>query len=190
MSMLVQRLDADRAWKDAREVGSMTREQVLLGGIAVLAAGMAVAAYPTLEQRMVNPGDRAPAFSVKTERGQIITPSDLGGKVLVLNFWASWCQPCVQEFGDLNKFAQEMAGQGVIVLGVSADLSEKAYKRFIESYQPAFETSRDPGGNIAANYGTFAYPETYVIDKDGKVVKKIIGVIDDWNGLRTLVKSL
>ncbi|HEY3742231.1 MAG TPA: TlpA disulfide reductase family protein [Bryobacteraceae bacterium] len=168
----------------------MTRERVLLGGIVALAAGMAVAVYPTLETRLVNPGDSAPAFSVTTERGMTITPTSFGGRVLVLNFWASWCQPCVQEFGDLNKFAQEMSGQGVVVLGISADLSEKAYRRFLQSYQPAFETSRDPGGSIAASYGTFAYPETYVIDKDGKVVKKIIGVIDDWNELRTVVKSL
>ena len=168
----------------------MTREGVLLGGIAVLAVGMAAAVYPTLETRMVNPGDSAPSFSVKTERGDVITPTSFRGRVLVLNFWASWCQPCVQEFGDLNRFAQETAGDGVVVLGVSADLSEKAYRRFLQSYQPAFETTRDPGGGIAASYGTFAYPETYVIDKDGKVVKKIIGVIDDWNELRTVVKSL
>jgi len=168
----------------------MTRERILIGGIVALAAGMAAAVYPTLETRMVNPGDTAPVFSVKTERGQTMTPASFGGRVLVLNFWASWCQPCVQEFGDLNKFAQETASQGVVVLGVSADLSDKAYRRFLDSYQPAFQTSRDPGGDIAASYGTFAYPETYVIDKDGKVVKKIIGVIDDWNELRNVVKSL
>jgi cytochrome c biogenesis protein CcmG/thiol:disulfide interchange protein DsbE len=168
----------------------MTQERLLLGGIAVLAVGMAAAVYPTLEQRMVNPGDPAPTFSVRTERGQTMTPKDFGARVLVLNFWASWCQPCIQEFGDLNKFAQDTAGQGVVVLGVSADRSEKAYKRFLESYQPSFQTSRDPDADIAASFGTFAFPETYVIDKDGKVVKKIVGVIDDWNELRNLVKSL
>jgi cytochrome c biogenesis protein CcmG/thiol:disulfide interchange protein DsbE len=168
----------------------MTRERMLLGAIAVLAAGLAVAVYPTLDQAMVNPGDSAPVFSVKTEKGRTISPSDFGGRVLVLNFWASWCQPCIQEFGDLNRFAQDTSGQGVVVLGVSADRSEKAYKRFLESYQPSFQTSRDPDADIAASYGTFAFPETYVIDKNGKVVKKIIGIIDDWKGLRELVKSL
>jgi len=163
---------------------------MLLGGVALLAAGMAVAVYPTLESPLINPGDAAPVFSVKTENGRSMSPTDFGGRVLVLNFWASWCEPCIQEFGDLNRFAQETSGQGVVVLGVSGDRSEKAYKRFLASYQPSFPTSRDPDAEIAASYGTFAFPETYVIDKNGKVVKKIIGVIDDWSGLLTLVKSL
>ena len=168
----------------------MTRERMLLGGIAVLAAGLAVAVYPTLDQRVINPGDAAPAFSVKTESGATITPASFGGKVLVLNFWASWCRPCIEEFGGLNQFAQEAAGQGVVVLGVSVDRNEKGYRRFLESYRPSFLTSRDPEAEIAANYGTFLFPETYIIDKDGKVVKKIIGPIQDWNDLRASVKSL
>ena len=168
----------------------MTKERMLLGGIAVLAAGMAVAVYPTLDQRIINPGDSAPAFSVKTEKGTIITEKSFGGKVLVLNFWASWCRPCIEEFGGLNQFAQEAAGQGVVVLGVSVDRNEKGYKRFLESYRPAFQTSRDPEADIAASYGTFLFPETYIIDREGKVVKKIIGPIQDWNDLRNSVKSL
>ena len=168
----------------------MTRERMLLGGIAVLAAGMAVAVYPTLDQHVVNPGDTAPAFSVKTESGSVITPTSFGGKVLVLNFWASWCRPCIEEFGGLNQFAQEAAGQGVVVLGISVDRNEKGYRRFLESYRPSFQTSRDPEAEIAASYGTFLFPETYIIDKEGKVVRKIIGPIQDWNDLRTSVKSL
>ena len=168
----------------------MTREQMLLGGIAALAVGLAVAVYPTLDQRIVNPGDAAPAFSVKTETGAVITPASFGGKVLVLNFWASWCQPCIEEFGGLNQFAQEVAGQGVVVLGVSVDRNEKGYQRFLSSYRPSFQTSRDPEAEIAASYGTFLFPETYIIDKDGKVVKKIIGPIQDWADLRNAVKSL
>ncbi len=168
----------------------MTKEQMLLGGIAVLAVGMAVVVYPTLDQRVVNPGDAAPAFSVKTEKGTVITEKSFGGKVLVLNFWASWCRPCVEEFGGLNQFAQEAAGQGVVVLGVSVDRNEKGYRRFLESYRPAFQTSRDPEADIAASYGTFLFPETYIIDREGKVVKKIIGPIQDWTDLRNSVKSL
>lgn len=166
----------------------MTREQMLIGGIAVLAVGMAVAVYPTLEQRVVGPGDAAPAFSVKTDSGRTITAADFGGRVLVLNFWASWCQPCIEEFGGLSKFAQETSGQGVVVLAVSIDRSDKAYKRFIESTRPNFQTSRDPEADISSSYGTFLVPETYVIGKDGKVVKKIIGAIENWDDLRAAVR--
>jgi cytochrome c biogenesis protein CcmG, thiol:disulfide interchange protein DsbE len=168
----------------------MTRERMLLGGIAVLATGMAVAVYPTLDQRVVNPGDAAPSFSVKTESGNTITPTSFGGKVLVLNFWATWCRGCLEEFAGLNRFAQEASGQGVVVLAVSVDRNEKIYKRFLENTRPSFQTSRDPDSDIAASYGTFLFPETYVIDRDGKVVKKIIGAIENWDDLRTAVKSL
>src|SRR5580698_3371667 len=120
----------------------MTRERMLLGGIVVLAAGMAVAVYPTLNQRVIGPGDEAPAFSVRTESGNKITPSDFGGRVLVLNFWATWCRGCLEEFAGLNQFAQETAGQGVVVLAVSIDHNEKVYKRFLESTRPSFQTSR------------------------------------------------
>ena len=166
----------------------MTREQMLIGGIAVLAIGMAVAVYPTLEQRVVGPGDAAPAFSVKTDGGRTITAADFGGRVLVLNFWASWCQPCIEEFGGLSRFAQETSGQGVVVLAVSIDRSDKAYKRFLESTRPNFQTSRDPEADISSSYGTFLVPETYVISKDGKVVKKIIGAIENWDDLRAAVR--
>ena len=168
----------------------MTRERMLLGGIAVLAVGMAVAVYPTLDQRVINAGDTAPPFSVKTDSGRTITAADFGGKVLVLNFWASWCQPCLEEFGGLSKFAQDTSGQGVVVLAVSIDRSEKAYKRFIESTRPNFQTTRDPEADISSSYGTFLVPETYVIDKAGKVQRKIIGAISDWNELRAAVRSL
>ena len=167
----------------------MTKERMLLGGIAVMAAGLAVAVYPTLDQRIVNPGDPAPAFSIKTDSGRTITASDFGGRVLVLNFWASWCEPCIEEFGGLSKFAADTQGEGVVVLAVSIDRSDKAYKRFIQNTQPAFLTARDPEGDIPASYGTFKVPETYVIDKDGKVQRKIISNIQDWAGLRGRCES-
>ena len=168
----------------------MIRERMLLGGIAILATGLAVAVYPTLEQRIVNPGDVAPAFSVKTDDGRTITATDFGGRVLVLNFWASWCEPCIEEFGGLSKFAAETKDQGVVVLAVSIDRSGKAYKRFLESTRPAFQTARDPEADIPASYGTFQVPETYVIDTHGKVQSKIINSIRDWASLRETVKSL
>jgi len=168
----------------------MTKDKLLWIAIGVLSAGLAVAAYPTLDQRVINPGDAAPSFSVVTENGKTITPANFGGRVLVLNFWATWCRPCLEEFGGLNKFAAETQSQGVVVLGVSVDRNEKAYKRFLESTRPSFLTSRDSEADIAASYGTFLFPETYIIGKDGKVLKKIIGPIEDWNDLRAAVNSL
>ena len=93
----------------------------------------------------------------------------------MLNFWATWCPPCVEETPSLSEFARQFAPKGVVVLGVSVDKDEKAYRAFLEQHRPAFLTSRDAEAKINADYGTFKYPETYIIDSRGKVVQKIIG---------------
>lgn len=158
--------------------------------IAALGLGLVAAVYPTLEQKIVQPGDSAPSFQVTTDQGKTVTQSDFGGKVLVLNFWATWCQPCLEEFPALNRFSARVKEQGVVVLGVSVDKSEPQYKRFLQSTRPAFQTMRDPSADIAASYGTFQFPETYIIGRDGKVLKKYIGIIDNFPELEEFVKKL
>jgi cytochrome c biogenesis protein CcmG, thiol:disulfide interchange protein DsbE len=168
----------------------MSKQRMFLIAIGLLSVGLVAAVYPTLDQRIVNPGDSAPSFSVKTESGKTISPADFGGRVLVLNFWATWCRGCLEEFAGLNKFAADTARDGVVVLAISIDKNEQLYKRFLASTRPSFETSRDAEADIAASYGTFLFPETYVIDRNGKVVKKVIGAIEDWNELRESVKKI
>jgi peroxiredoxin len=128
----------------------------------------------TMQQRVIEAGDTAPDFSVVTEDGKTVTREDFGGKLLVLNFWASWCPPCISELPSLNEFAKEYKNQGVVVLGVSIDKNPNLYKRFLQQRQVAFETARDPEANISASYGTFQIPETYIIDRSGKVLEKVI----------------
>lgn len=150
-------------------------DRVLLAALAVLFVSFLYTIRYSFEQRVINKGDTAPSFSVTTDSGKKISRSDFGGKVLVLNFWATWCPPCIQEMPSLNRFAQEMAPSGVVVLGVSVDKNEQTYKRFLQQAGLAFETSRDPEADISADYGTFMWPETYIIDAKGKVVEKYIG---------------
>jgi len=77
----------------------------------------------------------------------------------------------VEETPSLSKFAQDYAGKGVVVLGVSVDKDEQAYRAFLQKFKPQFLTARDQ--KVHADYGTFMYPETYVIDSTGKVLLKI-----------------
>jgi peroxiredoxin len=146
----------------------------------------------SFEERIVSVGDKAPNFSITTEKGRTVSVSDFGGKVLVLNFWATWCPPCIQEIPSLHQFASTMKDSGVVVLAVSVDKNEKAYKTFLQRARPAFETARDPEANISSEYGTYKWPETYVIDKNGKVVQKLIAN-QDWmdpqivNGIKALL---
>jgi cytochrome c biogenesis protein CcmG/thiol:disulfide interchange protein DsbE len=149
-------------------------DKILLGLVAVLAVILILVVYPTLEQRVVNAGDSAPEFKVVTDHGKTITRSSFGGKLLVLNFWATWCAPCIAEIPSLDAFQKQFRSQGVVVLGVSIDKNEQLYHRFLERFRVGFETSRDPEANLAADYGTFQFPESYIIDSNGKVVEKII----------------
>ena len=149
-------------------------DRVLVGAIVVLVGVLAWVISGTLEQRVISVGDTAPEFKVTTDHGRTITPADFGGKLLVLNFWASWCVPCVEETPSLEAFHQLLARDGVVVLGVSIDRNETLYHRFIDRWHLSYETSRDPESEISASYGTFLIPETYIIDKNGKVVEKVI----------------
>jgi peroxiredoxin len=147
----------------------------LKAALGLLVVVLVAVVAGTLREKVIETGDTAPAFSIKTDQGREISPTSFGGKLLVLNFWASWCQPCVEEVPSLNDFATKYAGQGVVVVGVSIDRNEKLYRDFIRRYKVPFQTARDPDTNISGSYGTFKVPETYIIDRAGKVVQKVVG---------------
>lgn len=105
--------------------------------------------------------------------------SDLRGKVVVLNFWATWCPPCVEEAPSLNRLQQQIASRGGVVLGVSVDDDGTAYEQFLKKYGIDYLSCRDASKKIAQSYGTAMYPETYIIDREGKIDRKVIGG-QDW----------
>jgi cytochrome c biogenesis protein CcmG, thiol:disulfide interchange protein DsbE len=101
--------------------------------------------------------------------------SDLKGKVVVLNFWATWCPPCVEETPTLNRLEKYIDSRGGMVLGVSVDEDGAAYEKFLKDQSVVFPTYRDATKKSAADYGTSIYPETYIIDRHGKIARKFIG---------------
>jgi peroxiredoxin len=159
----------------AKPAAQATSNRVFLIGIALSLVAMFYVIADTLTERIVNQGDQAVAFSVTTDRGKDIALNNFPGKVLVLNFWASWCKPCVDEMPSLNEFSRRMQKEGVTVLGISVDHDGERYKKFLREANISFETYRDEKASISSAYGTYKYPETYIIDKSGKVVEKIIG---------------
>jgi peroxiredoxin len=167
----------------------MTLNRILLGLMVVLFGAFLYVVIPTLDQVVIQAGDAAPSFKVKTADGRTFTEREFGGKTLVLNFWATWCAPCLEELPGLTRFAAAQREAGVVVLGISVDKNENLYQRFLASTRPNFPTYRDGEQEIPTKYGTFIFPETYVI-RDGKVVQKIIGAIRDWDELEKTVKSL
>jgi len=168
---------------------SAKTDRVLRVSLGVLVVALVYVIYAAIHERIVVAGDSAPEFTIQTDNGRTVSLPNFGGKLLVLNFWASWCPPCVEETPSMSRFAQEYANKGVVVLGVSVDKDDKAYRAFLQRFRPAFLTAREL--KTHEDYGTFMYPETYFIDAHGKVVKKIPEGVD-WNdpGLRQYVDSL
>jgi peroxiredoxin len=166
-------------------------DRYIQGAIGVLLAVMVFFIYDGVHETLVQVGDTAPDFRITADSGRTISNADFGGKLLVLNFWATWCPPCVQEMPSLNEFQKTLAPNGVVVLGISVDKNEQVYRDFLSKSGVAFQTARDPQARINADYGTFKYPETYIIDTRGKVVRKYIGP-ENWTDERMLsdVRSL
>src|SRR5437764_2674957 len=150
---------------------SAKTDRLLRAGMALLMVALVYVIYAAIHERVVVAGDDAPSFSVRTDSGRTVSVPNFGGKVLVLNFWASWCPPCVQETPSLSQFAAAYANKGVVVLGVSVDRDEKAYRAFLQKFSPAFLTARE--NKLHEDYGTFMYHETYIIDSKGKVLEKL-----------------
>jgi cytochrome c biogenesis protein CcmG/thiol:disulfide interchange protein DsbE len=122
-------------------------------------------------------GDAARAFSVQ-DSDRRVSLDQFRGQVVVLNFWATWCPPCVEELPSLMNMQERTRGKGVIVLGISIDVDGDAYHRFLKLRNVNFLTVRDPDQKIATMYGTAGWPETYVIDRQGVLRRKFVGPVD------------
>ncbi len=107
-----------------------------------------------------------------------VTLSQYRGQVVVLNFWATWCPPCVEEIPSLVEMQKRMKSKGVTVIAVSVDVDENAYKQFVKDHNVNLLTVRDPNQKSNQLYGTFKFPETYVIDRTGIMRRKFIGGVD------------
>src|SRR5229473_3300530 len=166
-------------------------DRILQVSIGVLLAAFVYVIFVSLYEHIVVVGDTAPDFSITADNGQTVTRTNFGGKLLVLNFWATWCPPCIEELPSLNQFQRRFANSGVVVLGISIDKDEKAYRDFLTRARVSFLTARDPDNKINTEYGTLKVPETYIIDSSGKVLRKIISNTD-WMSERMIrdVESL
>jgi cytochrome c biogenesis protein CcmG/thiol:disulfide interchange protein DsbE len=122
-------------------------------------------------------GSAAPDFTVHDSE-RTVGLSQFKGQVLVLNFWATWCPPCIEEMPSLVRMQQRMQSKAVTVLAVSVDVDESNYRRFLQDHNVNLLTVRDPDQKTNSLYGTFKFPETYIIDRNGVVRRKFIGAVD------------
>jgi peroxiredoxin len=121
-------------------------------------------------------GQKAPDFTLKDINGKSMSLSSFKGKVVLLNFWATWCPPCRAEIPAMNKLNQLLKNKGLVILAVSTDRSVDDVKDFLSSVPVNFTVVTDEKLAVTRNlYKVFMVPTTFLIDKRGIIVKKYFG---------------
>lgn len=161
---------------------------VLIPGRPVLAEDP-VAALSLIRPK---PAKDAPAFEIGTPDDGVVRLADFKGKVVFLNFWATWCDPCREEMPSMERLYRAYKDRGLVVLAISLDLQGAGVvKPFVKKFGLTFPIGLDPKMAVREKYGIWAVPSTFLIDRNGKRVLFANGA-RDWNGkaAHAVVESL
>lgn len=120
-------------------------------------------------------GSIAPDFRLTTLQGQTLNLDQLAGKVIVLDFWATWCTPCVESVGDLREVTKKFSPEQLILISVNEDSPENVWRAFVAKKRMDWPQYRDADGGIGESFGVHAFPTYIVIDGDGVILRRIVG---------------
>ena len=135
--------------------------------------------YKSVKQVPIEVGLPAPDFTFPAINGTMVSLSDFRGKIVLVNIWATWCPPCVDEMPSMEKLYQKLKGENFEILAVSIDsLGLKAVVPFMKKHKLTFPALIDSTETIRIAYRTTGIPESFIIDEDGILVQKIIGPLD------------
>lgn len=125
-------------------------------------------------------GKPAAAFRLKTFDGPEISLEGLRGRVVVVNFWASWCYPaCYEEAPVLERGWRAYKDRGVMLVGINIQDKEEPARRFLAQFNHTFPNAPDPAGRVSVDYGVYGVPETFFIDRAGRIRAKHVGAVTD-----------
>lgn len=120
-------------------------------------------------------GSKAPEFTLKDQNGRRVNLSDYQGKAVFLNFWATWCPPCIDEMPAMETLNEKFRDRKFQMLAVSVDVNWNAIQDFYKQYGLNIPTLLDPGRQVSSRYKVFKFPETYIIDRNGIIIHKKVG---------------
>jgi len=123
-------------------------------------------------------GEPAPPFELNALDGTRTSLASLRGRVVLVNLWASWCPPCLQEMPSLERLHQRLKGEGLVVVGVSVDDKPKAVRDVLAKTPLTFTILQDPESTTATAYRTTGYPETFLVDKKGVLRRSFVGPME------------
>ena len=173
--------------------GKNARTSIILIALIVLGAAILFllqakddAAVNLAGQPQLGKGVLAPDFSLTALDGQRVRLSDYRGKVVLLNIWATWCLPCVEEMPSMERLHQTMSDEDFKILAVSIDTSgAEVVRAFMKQHSLNFTALSDPQNTIRSLYQTTGIPESFIIDRNGTIVGKVIGP-RDWAAADTV----
>lgn len=121
----------------------------------------------------------APDFSLTDLSGKSVTLSDYHGKVVIVNFWATWCPPCRAEMPSMEKLYQSLKDDGLVMLAVNIEPNgRQAVEDFLAGNPHSFPVLLDGQGKVQTLYGVYKFPESFIVRKDGTIDDHVIGAID------------
>ncbi len=139
-------------------------------------------------------GEKAPSFSLKNTAGNVKRLNDYKGNLILVHFWASWCHVCRHEAPFLEAMYKKLKKDGLVVVSISIDRSRGPVEAFIKKYAVTFPVLLDPNQDAASVYGITGVPETYILDRNYRLIRHVIGPLD-WTSnkvikyLSTLIKK-
>jgi DsbE subfamily thiol:disulfide oxidoreductase len=140
----------------------------------LIVAGLAIGALWTALHAPAR-SHEAPKFVLPDLSGKVVRMDDLRGKVVLLNLWATWCPPCVEEMPTLEALSKKMTGRDFVLLAISEDEHSEKVGPWIEKRGLTFPVLLDAQGQIGADLGITGYPETFIVDRTGRIVHHHIG---------------
>lgn len=151
--------------------------------VGLLGPASVLASEPLKELELARPGraQTAQPFEVATPEGGKLSLADYRGRVVLLNFWATWCKPCEEEMPAMERLHAKLGGPDFELVAVSVDEGDDEVRAFRDRLGLGFPILRDPDKQAADAYQTFRFPESWLIGRDGNVVARYIGP-RDWDG--------
>ncbi len=156
-----------------RRLADLFRTITIVGSLLLAVGGC---------ESKLGPGSIAPDFVVQTLDGKVTKLSNFRGRPVLLNLWATWCPPCIEELPSLNRIQDRYRDRGLVVLGVAGDEKTANVHAFVKAHPLRFSVLLDPEGVVGTDYGITGYPESFLIDRDGKLAAKYVGPLPAQNG--------
>ncbi|WP_407270695.1 thiol-disulfide oxidoreductase ResA [Radiobacillus sp. PE A8.2] len=151
--------------------------------LMLAAVGYAIYSSQIKDNSPVLVGDYAPNFSLETLQGERVQLKDYRGKGVFLNFWGTWCKPCETEMPYMENAYKVFKQQGVEILAVNIEESDLVVQSFVDRFELTFPILMDRKGAVTEQYGIGPIPATYLIDKNGKVLKIITGSMNQQSAI-------